>query len=171
MPARSIHRLSRPAILRKILTAGSILLPAYSIGGGEMRPVTKITVFGVRLGILALAGYWMLIFVGTHLPGAAQFDPQVNDKIQHFGAFFLLGTLLCYVTTSSRWLVRFATIGLVGMTYAAVDEITQSWIPGRYPDVRDFVADSIGLWSAIACYIAAKLIWRKRQAAQDFKVG
>ena len=128
-----------------------------------MRPVTKITVFGVRLGIAALAVYWTLIFVGTHLPGVSQIAPPVNDKIQHFGAFFLLGTLLCYVTTSQRWLVRFSMIGLVGMGYAALDEMTQQLIPGRYPDVRDFIADSIGLWSAIALYLAAKIVYEARK--------
>lgn len=146
--------------LRRVLaTLFSFLIPAYSIGGGEMRPVTKITVFGVRLGIAALAVYWLLLFVGTHLPGTTQLDPQVNDKVQHFSAFFLLGTLLCYVTTSERWLKRFITIGCVGMLYAGIDELTQRWIPGRYPDVLDFVADSLGLWSAIGCYIIAKLAW------------
>lgn len=147
--------------LKRIIgSAWSVILPAYSIGDGQMRPVTKITVFGVRLGIAALAAYWLIIFIGTHLPGVSQIQPKVNDKLQHFSAFFLLGTLLCYVTTSERWLIRFATIGVVGMTYAALDEWTQSFIPGRYPDVRDFVADSLGLWSAITVYLLAKVVWQ-----------
>ncbi len=140
----------------------AMLLPAYSIGDVEMRPVTKITVFGVRLGIAALAAYWFLIFVGTHLPGVSHLQPPVSDKIQHFGAYFLLATLLCYVTTSKRGLIRFTTIGIVGMAYAAFDEWTQHLVPGRYPDVQDFVADSIGIWTAIACYVAAKWLFGKK---------
>ena len=31
------------------------------------------------------------------------------------------------------------------MAYAAIDEITQNFIPGRYPDVLDFAADAAGL--------------------------
>ena len=45
------------------------------------------------------------------------------------------------------------------MAYAAVDEITQNFIPGRYPDVLDFAADTAGLWSAIAIYVAAKYLY------------
>ena len=124
-----------------------------------MRPVTKITIFGVRLGVVALGIYWLMIFVGTHLPGDAQFSAPGNDKVQHFTAFFLLGILFCYATTSPRWLLRFATIGFAGMAYAAVDELTQYFVSGRYPDVRDFVADSIGLWSAITVYVTARFIF------------
>ena len=84
----------------------------------------------------------------------------MNDKVKHFSAFFLLGGLLCYVTNSPRWLKRFSLIGMVGMIYAGVDEITQKFIPGRYPDVLDFVADTAGLWAAIALYVAAKYVCR-----------
>jgi VanZ family protein len=128
----------------------------------DMRPVTKITIFGFRLAIVVLAAYWLCIFVGTHLPNMGKSVPlhfEVNDKIKHFSAFFLLGGLLCYVTNSPRWLQRFVIIGVVGMTYAAIDEITQNFIPGRYPDLFDFVADAAGLWSAIAIYVAAKYIY------------
>ncbi|MCP4892166.1 MAG: VanZ family protein [Planctomycetaceae bacterium] len=126
-----------------------------------MRPVTKITIFGVRLGVVALAAYWLIIFTGTHLPGGSQLGPPGNDKTQHFTAYFLLGTMLCYVTTSPRYLPRFLIIGIAGMTYAAIDELTQSFIPGRYPDFSDFVADSIGLWSAIAIYASARLVGKR----------
>ncbi|MCP4777372.1 MAG: hypothetical protein GY880_24405, partial [Planctomycetaceae bacterium] len=42
--------------------------PAYSMERADMRPVTKITIFGFRLAIVVLAAYWLCIFVGTHLP-------------------------------------------------------------------------------------------------------
>ena len=70
----------------------------------------------------------------------------------------MLGGLLCYVTNSSRWFRRFTTIGLAGMAYAAIDEWSQRFVPGRFPDVADFVADSIGLWTAIGIYVTGKLI-------------
>jgi VanZ family protein len=62
------------------------------------------------------------------------------------------------VTNSRRWLKRFSLIGMAGMIYAAMDEITQNFIPGRYPDVLDFAADAAGLWAAIALYMAAKCV-------------
>ena len=136
-------------------------IPAYPMERSQMRPVTKITIFGFRLAIVVLAVYWFCIFVGTHLPNTGEIVDLrfgANDKVKHFCAFFLLGGLLCYVTNSPRWWKRFAIIGLVGMAYAAIDEITQNFIPGRYPDILDFVADAAGLWTAIAVYVGAKCI-------------
>ena len=135
-----------------------------------MQPVTKISVLGVRLAIIVLAFYWLFMFAGTHLEAsqlevANRLGPKVSDKAKHFTAFFLLGTLLCYVTNSTDWMKRFISIGVLGMLYAGIDEYTQRFVPGRYPDFYDFVADSLGLWSAIAAYILAKLMlgdWEKR---------
>jgi VanZ family protein len=126
-----------------------------------MQSVTKITVFGFRFGLVLLALYWLAIFVGTHLPGALALvsKPKVNDKFMHFAIFFILGTLMCYVTNSPRWVPRFLGIGLAGMAYAAVDEWTQQLVPGRVPDWADFMADSLGLWSAISIYVAAKWVY------------
>jgi VanZ family protein len=124
-----------------------------------MRPITKITVFGFRLGLVLLALYWLAIFVGTHLPGALAVGPNVNDKVKHFVAFFALGGLLCYVTNSPRWVPRFVSIGLAGMAYAAIDEWTQQLVPGRFSDWADFIADSLGLWSAIGIYVTAKWVY------------
>ena len=149
---------------------------AYSMERADMRPVTKITIFGFRLAVVVLAAYWLCLFVGTHLPNMGEIlDLRlggihgVNDKVKHFSAFFLLGGLLCYVTNSPHWFKRFAIIGLVGMLYAAIDEMTQNFIPGRYPDVLDFAADTAGLWTAIAVYVGAKYVYLffNRQSAQQ----
>lgn len=135
-----------------------ILIPAYPIDSADMRPVTKISVFGVRLAFVVLALYWLAIFVGTHLPSSVNIGAHTNDKVKHFSAFFMLGGLLCYVTNSPNWFRRFAAIGVAGMAYAAIDEWTQRFIPNRVPDIADFAADSMGLWSAIAIYVLGKYI-------------
>lgn len=136
-----------------------LLIPAYPIDDSEMRPITKITVFGLRLAIVVLGFYWLAMFVGTHLPaGQETITTHVNDKVKHFCAFFGLGGLLCYVTNSPHWLRRFLGIGLLGMAYAGIDEFTQGFVPGRVPDLADFAADSLGLWTAIAIYMAGKFI-------------
>lgn len=126
-----------------------------------MRPITKITILGMRLGVVVLLFYWVAIFVGTHLPSVADFSPQVNDKTKHVMAFFVLGSLLCYVTTSNRLALRFGMIVLAGMVYAGIDEITQGLVPGRHPDWMDFVADSCGLIAAVALYATARALFRR----------
>ncbi len=144
---------SRTPVIKALL---EVLNPAYPIDSSEMRPVTKITFFGVRLAIVVLTAYWLLIFVGTHRPASVDVGGHTNDKVKHFSVFFVLGGLLCYVTNSPRWFMRFTSIGLAGMAYAAIDEFTQRFVPGRVPDLMDFVADSIGLWCAIGIYVAGK---------------
>lgn len=136
--------------------------PAYPINPSKMQPVTKISVFGVRLGIAVLLLYWVAIFAGTHVPSLPAIGISANDKIKHFSAFFLLGALLCYVTNSERWWLRFGTIGMIGMAYGAIDEVTQRFVPGRCPDVMDFAADAAGLWAAIAIYLTAKVCYANR---------
>lgn len=136
--------------------SNSTTLSAYPSENAAVQPATKITIFGFRLAVVVLTAYWLALFLGTHLPAALDVSPHVNDKAKHFGAFFMLGSILCYVTNSPRWFRRFGTIGLVGMIYAAVDEATQHFVPGRYPDAWDFVADSIGLWTAIGIYVICK---------------
>ena len=123
-----------------------------------MRPVTKISVFGIRLGIVVLGAYWIALFTGTHLPDTLDFSPAVHDKTKHFSAFFGLATLLCYVTNSQHLVRRFGTIALVCMAYGAMDELTQGFVAGRCPDFYDFIADTLGVSLAITCYVGIKLI-------------
>ena len=184
MSSRLCYRPSQTKLSRSDTGVGRALLDlgtgrrrvAYTIGDPFMQPVTKISVLGVRLAIMVLGLYWLMMFTGTHLAAstlevADSFGPQVSDKVKHFGAFFVLGTLLCYVTNSDRWLRRFISIGVLGMAYAGIDEYTQRFVPGRYPDVADFVADSLGLWTAIIAYIIAKLTlsdWEQRLRQRFF---
>ncbi len=133
-----------------------------------MRPVTRITILGVRLGVIALIAYWLLIFAGTHVPKMPDIGAEVSDKFTHFVAFFGLGALLCYVTNSRHLVWRFAIIGLIGMTYAALDELTQTLVAGRQADVMDFIADCAGLCSAIALYAIARIfVERTRQGTAE----
>ncbi len=123
-----------------------------------MRPVTKISLFGVRLAILALIAYWILIFAGTHLPKLPNFAPDISDKIKHFAAFFGLATLLCYVTNSANLLRRFSFILVICIVYAAVDELTQGFVRGRVPDVLDFAADAFGVTLATGIYAGCRVV-------------
>lgn len=132
------------------------LSPAYSNPSVAMRPVTKVRILGVRLGIVILAIYWLGIFTGTHLPSVPTVLPDFNDKAKHFTAFFGLGLLLCYVTSGGSAWRRFGTVLAMGAAYAVVDEWSQGLVPGRTSDFLDWIADISGIVSAIGLYLLAR---------------
>ena len=123
-----------------------------------MRPQTKISLFGVRLATAVLVVYWLVIFAGTHTPTMPSLATNVWDKAIHFTAYFGLATLLCYVipVRQSAWR-KFGIVALIALAYGAFDELTQSFVKGRSTDIQDFLADALGVFSAIAIY--ATLRW------------
>ncbi|QEF98074.1 VanZ like family protein [Stieleria maiorica] len=131
-----------------------------------MRPITGITILGFRLGVIALAVYWSALFLGTHLPAGIDVGPQVSDKLKHFGGYFGLAVLCCYVTQSpandprrSAW--RFLGVIVVLAAYACIDELTQAFSPGRHPDVLDALADLAGIMTAVGLYVVSRQIARR----------
>ena len=123
-----------------------------------MRPITKITILGLRLGVIALIVYWITIFVGTHLPVPPDMGPKVGDKAKHFLAYFGLAFFLCYVSKPGpRWR-RFGGIALVTLCYAGFDEYTQRFVPPRQPDWMDFFADASGVTTAVLLYMLAQIV-------------
>ena len=122
-----------------------------------------------RLAPVLLAIYWPLVFFGTHLPirpgGGGELP--VNDKLIHAAIFFGLGFLLALAALGGSrggagpsrdgvvlggWMSLLA----IGVGYAGLDEWSQRFVAGRYPDLRDFVADvggfvlGLGVGMAIA---------------------
>jgi VanZ family protein len=81
------------------------------------------------------------------------------DKVLHFGAYALLGGLLAFAAHRSALHPGVAVI--LGVLYGASDEIHQSFVPGRSPDIRDWVADALGVCFAVFLYTR----WRARRLA------
>lgn len=104
----------------------------------------------VLLVYIPLIIYWIIIFIATTIPVDTMpklFNAQ--DKIEHFTAYFILEILLAFTfhfqnknETVKRNPIFFSILVLI--IYAAFDEIHQYFIPGRYADVLDWVADVIG---------------------------
>ena len=102
-----------------------------------------------KLVYFPLAIYWFVLLVLTTLPGKDLPKTGINDKIEHFSAYFLLGILLSLALLFQN---RFSKIrkyftlytGLIIGLYAALDEIHQLFIPGRDCDILDWTADMIG---------------------------
>lgn len=117
-----------------------------------------------RLAIVALAGYWILLFTATHVP----IDPNVigpgNDKTLHVvgysGLALLFGVMLAtrmsprhrfgeegaIAPNDSPFWPRFPFLGAFVLLaiYAAFDELTQPLV-GRTCDIYDWLADCAGI--------------------------
>src|SRR5690606_19587172 len=97
-----------------------------------MRPLSPLTIFGIRLATLVLAAYWIALFTGTHMPSPPSVKVPHGDKFQHFGAFFGLGILLCWaIPTRGRLLRKLAVVGTLAVGYAAFDEWSQRFTATR----------------------------------------
>ena len=65
-----------------------------------------------------------------------------GDKAAHFGAYLVLSLLSARAAFPSQrpWRTAAAIVATVSVL-ALLDELHQAWIPGRFADVRDWVAD------------------------------
>jgi VanZ family protein len=112
---------------------------------------------------LPLVLYWFLILTLTSLPGNDLPKIELNDKVEHLLAFGGLGFLL---NLSLRIQNKFVTIKkfpalftiFIVSSYAAMDELHQTFIPGRSCDILDWSADTIGV--LIGVTIMTILIWK-----------
>ena len=94
--------------------------------------------------------YWLILFTATSLPAYDLPKLGLSDKVEHFTAFFLLAILLnltLIYQRKSRFLFEKAFIAtiIICLLYAAVDEIHQLFIPSRFAELLDWVADGSGV--------------------------
>ena len=119
-----------------------------------------------RLWQIALACYWVALFVGTHLPleRVPQLEKMV-DKWAHAFAFAVLAGL--FATTwelsagrlNARHLMR---VWFILALYGAFEEATQPFV-GRYASVWDWLADVVGAALGLLLFV-----WARRRIARDF---
>ena len=65
--------------------------------------------------------------------------PEPLDKVAHFGVFSAL--VLCLWRATEMPLLALAAALLLG----SLDEWRQAYIPGRFSDAKDFLADAAGI--------------------------
>lgn len=93
----------------------------------------------------------VVIFVASAQPRVPL--PKVGhwDKLSHFGAYAVLGLLLARGTAASAlngwWAVALAAL------YGATDEIHQAFVPGRSPELGDWIADVLGAAAGAFLYL------------------
>lgn len=116
------------------------------------------------LVLFPLGIVWVTIFTLSSLPSPITY-PTINlgDKIDHFFAFFVLSILLSlslhfqnkYPNLRKR--IYFYTF-VITISYGIFDELHQLFIPGRFFDLLDLLADFIGTITGI--YLV-KLLFHK----------
>jgi hypothetical protein len=126
-----------------------------------------------RLALVLLVAYWIVMFVGTHVPLRSENLPMdlgrslwgifPMDKVLHFSGYTGLTFLMAAVWIGSqrpRW-TTLLVIFLITATYAALDEWTQDWIPTRGSDPWDWVADCAGAITGLLLFTLVSPLWRR----------
>ena len=124
-----------------------------------------------KLLYIPLLIYWIILLVLTTLPGKDLPKTGINDKIEHFSAYFLLGFLLSLALLFQNKFLRikknFALFtGFIIGLYAALDELHQLFVPGRDCDIFDWTADMIGASIGILLVIFLLKIFQYDQKSQ-----
>ena len=124
--------------------------------------------------LVATAGYWLVIFGGTHAPGNPFPGGGHSDKVAHFGAFAGLAFLLCCTVACFRPMrpaYYGAILGLVAC-YGMFDELTQLLVRYRTADPLDWLADMSGAIVGMGVFAAGmKLTQRHRGTEEEREAG
>ena len=114
---------------------------------------------------LILVTYWVALFIATSLPDYDIPKINVNDKVEHFIAYFILAFMLSVVLLAHKKIIIFknrifiAVLVIVG-AYASIDELHQLFIPGRSCDLLDWIADfSSACFAVLIVYIFSEKIY------------
>ena len=106
-----------------------------------MKPYTVITIC-----------YMLLIILLSHvpqedIPTSVSSGPDNIDLLFHFAEYSILGFLLFGAITSDESLTFHPFYGslLIGISFAILDEVHQSFVPGRHMSSIDMIFDSLGI--------------------------
>lgn len=93
--------------------------------------------------------YWIILVILTSVPTTSLPKVGLSDKLQHFFAFFVLAILLnSSLLAQKRFQFSFNIKSLLSLLivvlYAIFDEVHQYFIPGRFCEFYDFLADILG---------------------------
>lgn len=95
-----------------------------------------------------------VILLGTSLPqDAVPLQTSGIDKVLHFSIYTVFAFLLTREISedTSRWRAAAGAL-VIAFAFAAVDEWHQRFIPGRFPELADWLADAAGAAVGAAAY-------------------
>ena len=114
-----------------------------------------------RFSGIVLLGYWVALFIATHIPLTRMPLPGQSDKSAHFLAYAGLAILFCWWSLHGER--KWWSVFLILAAYAVVDELLQYPV-NRHPDVWDALADWVGVLAGIAVFALLRG-WNKRHDA------
>lgn len=104
----------------------------------------------LRMALTGVTGlYWLAMLWGTHMRMPPS-SVEVNDKLMHFAAYFVLTALLVFGNAMRGrldWRTMVQTFLIVAV-YGIFDELTQPLF-GRDGEVLDWLGDVAGAFTAI----------------------
>ena len=104
---------------------------------------------------VAVAAWMGLIYYFSDQSSFALLDyvwqPDLLGVSAHFAEYAVLAALLWLALRATPALARYAAplAVTIAVLYAVTDEFHQSFVPGRYPDVRDVLVDTAGALVAV----------------------
>ena len=90
---------------------------------------------------------------------------RFSDKLMHASAYAVLGAL---AIAGGFWRRRLQFSGCIegaalASIYGVVDEVHQSFVPGRSATVSDVIADCVGVW---LIFLLVRTVLRRRARAE-----
>ena len=132
--------------------------------------MVRLAIRGIRVVTLVLAAYWLLLFIGTHIPRGQMPAIHHSDKTLHFLAYAGLAFLLAWAfpKEAKRPLAHVIGAWIVATFYGAADEITQLAV-GRSADFWDWVADTLGAMAGLVFYVGLRPFWARVRRTSWFQ--
>jgi len=82
-----------------------------------------------------------------------------QDKLAHAIVFGILGYLLTRAFYFSRWKENAVLLSIViGVLFGISDEFHQSFVPGRFSEIGDLIADFVGVIVAQVFFVYRKKV-------------
>lgn len=127
------------------------------------------------------AGFWipaalwaLLIFALSSIPGASFPASPIftYDKLLHAGVYAVLGAFCFFALARTRARstgVLVVIAGVMVTLYGCTDELHQLFVPGRFADLRDVLADCVGGFAGalVASRVAAARAKRQPMPRAD----
>ncbi len=148
--------------------------------GGDVLRKKIIMIFSAVLMVLTLIAIWRFSAqsaadssaLSGHLAEIINDNPWLNQvmdvdileailrKLAHGFVYLILGIGMTGVMVMQPMRLTLLLVPLTGIFFAALDELHQSFVPGRGPAVRDVLIDAVGVCLGMFLMMLLRQIYR-----------